>query len=478
MTIFKVLIGLTFALLASLCITACSEEDDTLSIYNQGEPVNENILVSALTNEVELKFNIPIEDITDVEIGSTTATASVVNDALVILFPKNDTDEEICIPVTISYGNKNRQFNIIQKVKNKVESPYPYYSLSCDGEKKVIEVSLTSDSKCSCIMVYDGEMFASIDNYRQDGKHISIELDIAPNSGMGRACGVLISPEDGDNLTIGLWQQPHIFTDNETFEVYHSGQLGVMLGDNVSNYTHLQNVAITGSLNANDMAVIKKLFNKYTYGGFPRPLINLDLSRVSIAYSDNKGYYERFGGIGSIWGDNQVQTTRNAIPSQVFQQSDNLVSIMLPSSVTDIKRGAFQYCMNLESVSLPIDCKRIDDYVFFNCSKLTHIETYYKSDYSRITSIGDYAFSGIGQLDYLILPEELTGLTPYSLVGFNVYKLYVLKQTPPDINIYGISKGCTLFVPKGCVDIYRNSMQWGKFTNIREITDENLVFKK
>ncbi|MDO5571431.1 MAG: leucine-rich repeat domain-containing protein [Bacteroidales bacterium] len=467
-------LAIVIAVFFMLSLLGCSDdEDNSFLIYNNENVVTQNITVNGNTQSIELTFNVPISESKNFYIDISDASTEIINESLIILLQKNDSDKDIVIPVTISYNDKVKRFQIIQKAKTHIIASQPYYIIPSSGGIKTIEVNLSSKSKCNCAMVYDGELFASIINTKQIDNILTIELNIDYNAGLGRACGLSIKPEDGDEVVIGLWQQPRKFTENESFEVVKAGRLGVLLGDDIRNYTFLRNISISGSLNANDINAIKKLFSKYTYDGLPKPKINLDLKWSNISDSSNEGYYEKFGGIGNVSKENQIIFSINTISSEIFQQSENLISVILPPSVEKIDRSAFRFCVNLESVSLPLDCKIIGEYAFFNCSKLTHIESYYQNDYCRITAIGDYAFSGIGQLDYLILPNELTYFNSHSLLGFNVKNLYVLKQTPPDINIYGIYKDCVLFVPKGSTDEYKNSNQWGKFTNIREISDLN-----
>ncbi len=457
-----------------LCLIGCSNDEKSLEVYAQGNSINHSMSVAGNTVEIELKFNVPIAEITDVNIGQREASFELKEDCLIIKIQQNDTDNDVIIPITISWGNDVKKFDIIQTVKTNITNAQSYYIFPAQGGLCTIEIDLSADVKCEYQMIYDGEVFASIDNAKQAGKHIILTLDMTANAHFGRACGLRVIPYGGDEKTIGIWQQPREFTEAESLSVDKSGTLGVMLGDDIRNIARIHKLSISGHLNGNDAAVIKKLFNKYTYNGIAHPIIDLDMKWANIV-EDSKctAYYESFGGIGSIYGDDKVYTLGNTIPTHLFSGSENLGSIILPASVKTIGRYAFGYCTNIKNVTLPMDCKRIEDYAFFNCSNLTHIEMKYPGDYCRITHIGDYAFSGIGRLDYFILSEELTGLTSSSLLGFSVDKLYALWLTPPAINIYGIVNGCILYVPIGSIDAYHSSEQWSKFTDIREFDNMN-----
>ena len=77
-----------------------------------------------------------------------------------------------------------------------------------------------------------------------------------------------------------------------------------------------------------------------------------------------------------------------------FAVCTGLTSITIPSSVTNIDSCAFQSCVNLTSVTIPEGVAEIDDYTFENCKSLTSVTIP-----SSVKKIGDMAFGYIDDLN-------------------------------------------------------------------------------
>jgi hypothetical protein len=92
-----------------------------------------------------------------------------------------------------------------------------------------------------------------------------------------------------------------------------------------------------------------------------------------------------------------------SIGYSAFQQS-GLVNVVIPNSVTNIGGMAFNYCTNLQSVVLPSSLSRIQATTFAGCQKLSSITIP-----ASVMSIEDYAFDSSG-LKSISLPQGLTNL--------------------------------------------------------------------
>ena len=75
------------------------------------------------------------------------------------------------------------------------------------------------------------------------------------------------------------------------------------------------------------------------------------------------------------------------IGSWAFYNSENLVEVVIPSTVKTISGRAFQSCDNLEKVTLPEGIERIENFTFDNCYKLSEIKIP-----STVKEIGSSAF--------------------------------------------------------------------------------------
>ena len=117
----------------------------------------------------------------------------------------------------------------------------------------------------------------------------------------------------------------------------------------------------------------------------------------------------------------------------------------IPNSVTTIGERAFRYCSGLTSVTIPNSVTSIGKWVFSGCSGLTSVTIP-----NSVKAIGEMAFSGCSALIdiYCHIEEPLA-------INSNVFN-----NVPTNI--------CTLHVPIGSGDAYRNTDVWKDFLNIVE----------
>ena len=78
-------------------------------------------------------------------------------------------------------------------------------------------------------------------------------------------------------------------------------------------------------------------------------------------------------------------------------------SYTIPSSVTDIHSGAFEYCPNLTSVSIPNSVKRIGNFAFMFCTSLTEITIP-----DGVTIIEGQTFEYCPSLSSVTIPQSVT----------------------------------------------------------------------
>lgn len=77
------------------------------------------------------------------------------------------------------------------------------------------------------------------------------------------------------------------------------------------------------------------------------------------------------------------------IGNEAFQYKVNLTSVTIPNGVVHVGNDAFYCCINLSSVSFPDGLLRIGDRAFYRCGSLDSILIPHGVAY-----IGDYAFAG------------------------------------------------------------------------------------
>ena len=131
------------------------------------------------------------------------------------------------------------------------------------------------------------------------------------------------------------------------------------------------------------------------------------------------------------------------IGSSAFQGCTKLTTAVLPATLTSLGNSAFYGCTNLTDVRLAEGLNNIESYAFYSCRNLTHITIP-----STVTLLKDFAFNECPAL------VEVT-------VGFS---------TPLTIgnNTFSNRRKATLYVPKGCVQAFRQAEYWRDFKNIEE----------
>ena len=134
--------------------------------------------------------------------------------------------------------------------------------------------------------------------------------------------------------------------------------------------------------------------------------------------------------------------------------NSNYLDVVIPATVnyhgetykvTAIARDCFSGCSNMTSITLP----------------------------ESITSLGNRCFSGCSSLKSITLPDGTTSLGDWCFSGCSSLKsVYVSWNTPLVVSSYAFvaldKSSCTLYVPTGAVDNYRQADVWKDFKNIAE----------
>jgi len=141
------------------------------------------------------------------------------------------------------------------------------------------------------------------------------------------------------------------------------------------------------------------------------------LTSVTIPSSVTKiGFYAFFdcSSLTSVTVDNR-NPSYASIDGVLFDKSmRNIISYpagktartyTIPSSVTDIREGAFYFCINLTSVTIPSSVTLIREGAFFGCSSLTSVTIP-----SSVTIIGEGAFVGCESLTSISIPSSVTSI--------------------------------------------------------------------
>lgn len=156
------------------------------------------------------------------------------------------------------------------------------------------------------------------------------------------------------------------------------------------------------------------------------------------------------------------------IEESAFNGNDELKSISIPNSVTSIGERAFGNCTALENVTISQSINTIPSSCFFNCPSLTSIVIP-----DNITTIGSTAFQGCSSMKSISIGKGVEYIGSKAFSDCTAVKRFSIKAVNPPECYYSslqsiIDGDCTLYVPSGRSDKYRNDPVWGQFYNIAE----------
>ncbi len=182
-----------------------------------------------------------------------------------------------------------------------------------------------------------------------------------------------------------------------------------------------------------------------------------------------RGAFLKCAGVTSITIPNSI----TKIDGGALYQCTGLTSVTIPNSVTSIGNSAFKYCSNLTSVTIPNSVKTIGKYAFRSCEELPKVVIP-----NSVKIISDYAFANCEKLVSVEIPNSVNRIESGAFYACSdlraihskiedVYSVYMGKEAGEVFSSVSKQK-CTLYVPKGKVEDYKNAEQWKDFFNIKE----------
>lgn len=105
-----------------------------------------------------------------------------------------------------------------------------------------------------------------------------------------------------------------------------------------------------------------------------------------------------------------IPSSVKKIPSQCFQNCENLNKVTMPKTITSIEPYAFSYTYGLKSVEIPENCRTIKDNAFRN----SDIEEVTFSDKGKLNNLGESVFAYCRKLKRITWPAKVDVIPMYT----------------------------------------------------------------
>lgn len=290
------------------------------------------------------------------------------------------------------------------------------------------------------------------------------ETPIGLSSDIGLSSAIIYVPKGALNAykEAAIWKDYtliEIGAEGTKIDLETAGSLGAKLTELGVTLNTIQELTITGPMNASDFEVIKQMTL---------------LTKVNLSGATMEG---------------------NMLPNYAFSGLSYLKEVKLPNSITEIGENAFRELSNLTIVNLPVSLERVQQQAFYKCSNIENLNF---SSLSSLYYIGWNAFNGVNIVDLeglsqtsireislgafancpiqgsLIFPATLTYIGERA---FNVASITSIKLKSPekvslaDASVFeSVDKlSCEVYVPKGLGATYKADTYWSPFgDNIKE----------
>ena len=155
------------------------------------------------------------------------------------------------------------------------------------------------------------------------------------------------------------------------------------------------------------------------------------------------------------------------IGSNAFEVYSSLTHINIPNSVSEIGRNAFRRCSKLTNVNIPNSVTRIGWYAFEGCSSLTNVNIP-----NSVTEIGSYAFQNCTSLTHVNIQNSVEIICEGAFKNCSSLTHVNIPSSVTEIGMYAF-EGCASLTH---VDIPNSvkKISVGVFKNCSKLTHVNI----
>ena len=226
---------------------------------------------------------------------------------------------------------------------------------------------------------------------------------------------------------------------------------------------------VKGEINGSDLKVIRRM------GGCDE-LLNRTKGRLRcIDLSE-----ARFVGGGDAYIEDNgtmLKTRDDELTERSFYGCRSLRTILLPPTIKSVGKGVFAGCSAIDSISIPEDESQdffIRNHTIFlkrDTLSIHEVLPTFKGKYEierGILEVGDYAFAGCTGIHDITVPSTVKRIGSCafaSCIGLTSLRMVLVDVPETGVDaLVGVSPyGCTLYVPAGSKERYKQHSQWGMF---------------
>ena len=157
----------------------------------------------------------------------------------------------------------------------------------------------------------------------------------------------------------------------------------------------------------------------------------------------------------------KIPNSVKSINDFAFYNCTKLKIINIPNSVTSIGGGAFERCKSLTSITIPNSVTNIEKEAFYGCSSLSSITIP-----NSVTSIGHTAFAGCKSLTSITIPNSVTSIGEGAFAGCLLTSITI----PNSVTSIGDSAFVDCLLTSITIPNSVTSIRNGVFTRCKSLT--------
>lgn len=157
-----------------------------------------------------------------------------------------------------------------------------------------------------------------------------------------------------------------------------------------------------------------------------------------------------------------LPSSLTTMPDYAFVNCTSLGSIVIPESVTSIGQTSFKNCVSITTLEIPYNVTEIKGYAFKDCRNLKTVTIEADNGKYKLGSIGACAFQWCSKLESINLPSSISSLGDHgfegcvSLKSIDIPSVYEI----PDYFLYGCTGLTEIAIADGTGNIGNYSLQF------------------